>query len=342
MRPARCRSVPVAMVVAVCSLMVVACTGRAPGLGSEPAATDGAGPFPVTITHAYGATTIPAMPQRIVALGYGDVAVANAVDAPIVGAVRNDSGGPNLPYLRTPLSEEVLGIPADIGGGVNVEKVASYRPDLILGVSAPMVDDRATYERLSRIAPVVVYEKSLYGSSMHDDARQIGRAIGESEKVEALIAASDATVAALRAELPALTERTYLYGQARGEVLPMVVGEQNASTVFMRSLGLRIPDNFRDAPASAALAPGTVGVSYEQVGRLDSADVLFMTFAGEGDRTTFESNPLVRRLRPVREGTYLPLTLDQAVALQAPNVVAVGWLLDQLRPALQQVARPRR
>jgi iron complex transport system substrate-binding protein len=337
------RSAIVAALAAVCSLVLTAC-GNGEPVPPEPPAAGTGDRFPVTITHAYGTTTIPAKPQRIVALGYNDIAIADAVGAPIVGAVRNYSpdgtGDPNLPYVRTPLPEDVLGIEQDRTGGVNVEKVASYRPDLILAVSSPLVLDRATYERLSGIAPVVVYQQSLYGSSMQDDARQIGRAIGESVEVEALIAESDAVVDALRAELPALTERTYLFGQARGDILPMVVGAQNLSTVFMRSLGLNVPENFRNAPATAALAPGTVGVSYEQVGMLDDADVLFMTFAAGDDRARFEGNALVRQLRPVREGDYLPLTLDQAVALQAPNVVAVDWLLDQLRPTLQKVARP--
>jgi iron complex transport system substrate-binding protein len=332
----------VAALAAVCSLVLTAC-GAAQPPAPAPAATGDR--FPVTINHAYGATTIPARPQRIVALGYNDIAIADAVGAPIVGAVRNYSpdgtGDPNLPYIRTPLPEEVLGIEEEPTGGVNVEKVASYRPDLILAVSSALVLDQAAYERLSGIAPVVVYEHSLYGSPMQEDARRIGRAIGESEKVEALIAEADAAVAALRAELPALAERTYLFGQARGDILPMVVGEQNLSTVFMRSLGLNVPENFRNAPATNALAPGTVGVSYEQVGLLDSADALFMTFAAGDDRARFEGNPLVRQLRPVREGNYLPLTLDQAVALQAPNVVAVHWLLEQLRPALQKVASPQ-
>lgn len=335
----------IAIVGMVCAFLLAGCSRGPAGPAAPTAAAPapaGTDRFPLTITHAYGTTTVPAKPQRIVALGYNDVAVANAVGAPLVGAVRNYSGAANLPYIRTPLPEDVLGIQADVSAGVDIEKVASYRPDLILGVSASMIRDRTTYERLSQIAPVVVYEKGLYASSMQDDARQIGRAIGETAAVDTLVADSDARVAALRSELPDLGDRTYLYGQARGEVLPMVVGEQNLSTAFMRSLGLQIPDNFRDAPASAALAPGTVGVSYEQVGMLDSADVLFMTFAGDGDRARFEGNALVQRLRPVREGHYLPLTLDQAVALQAPNVVSVGWLLDQLGPTLQKVAGPGR
>lgn len=331
----------VAALAAVCSLVLAACAG-APPPSPQPATTGAGDRFPVTIDHAYGSTTIPAQPQRIVALGYNDIAIAEAVGAPIVGAVRNWSpdgaGNPNLPYLGAPLPDEVLGIAQEASGGVNIEKIAAYRPDLILAVSSPMVNDQATYERLSGVAPVIVYQHSLYGSPMQDDARQIARAIGKAEEVEGLIAEADAAVAALRAELPTLAGRTYLFGQARGDVLPMVVGEDNLSTVFMRSLGLDVPEDFRDAPATAALAPGTVGVSYEQVGLLDGADVLFMTFAAGDDRARFEGNALVQQLRPVRNGTYLPLTLDQAIALQAPNVVAVDWLLDGLRPTLQKVA----
>ena len=81
-----------------------------------------------------------------------------------------------------------------------------------------------------------------------------------------------------------------------------------------------------------------MGVSYEEVGRLSEADLLLMTFAGAGDRARFEGDELVRRVRAVRQGTYTPVTLDQAIALQAPNVVSVGWLLDGLQPALEKVA----
>jgi hypothetical protein len=49
----------------------------------------------------------------------------------------------------------------------------------------------------------------------------------------------------------------------------------------------------------------------------------------------------VRQLRPIREGDHVPLTPDQAVALQTPNVVAVRRLLDELRPAVQKVASRR-
>ena len=326
---------PVLATVLAASLLLAGCgSPAAPEDASAGAGSDGR--FPVTIPHAFGETTIPQKPQRVVALGLNDLAVAQTVGAPIVGALQNVTAtGPVLPYLD-PLPAEVLAL--DPNTTLSLEQVAAYEPDLILAVSAFQVVDRATYDRLSAVAPTVAFAESLYGASMQDDARQVGRALGEEEKVEELIAAADARLAGIRDELPGLAGKTYLFGQARGEILPMVVGEQNQSTAFMRALGLTVPASFANAPASDDLAPGTVGLSYEEVGRLSEADLLMMTFAGDGDRAAFENNELVRRVRAVEQGTYTPLTLDQAVALQAPNVVAAGWLVDQLRPALEKVA----
>lgn len=326
---------PVLATVLAASLLLAGCGSPAAPEGT-PAGTGGDGRFPVTVPHAFGETTIPEKPQRVVTLGLNDLAVAQAVGAPIVGAIQNVTAtGPVLPYLD-PLPAEVLAL--DPNTELSMEQVAAFAPDLILAVSAFQVMDRATYDRLGTIAPTVAFAESLYGASMQDDARQVGRALGEQEKVEELITAADARLAGIRDELPGLAGRTYLFGQARGEILPMVVGEQNQSTAFMRALGLAVPASFANAPASNDLAPGTVGLSYEEVGRLSEADLLMMTFAGDGDRAAFEDNELVRRVRAVQQGTYTPLTLDQAVALQAPNVVAAGWLVDQLRPALEKVA----
>ncbi|OLL73264.1 hypothetical protein Ae168Ps1_1648 [Pseudonocardia sp. Ae168_Ps1] len=325
-----------ALVAVLAAISLLSGCGGAPAAPEPTPAAEAGGAFPVTIPHAFGGTTVPAKPQRVVALGLNDLAVAQTVGAPVVGATRNVAdSGPVLPYLD-PLPPEVLAI--DPNAPLSPEQIAAFAPDLILAVSAFQVTDRATYDRISTIAPTVVAAEGLYSASMQDDARQVGRALGEEQRVDELIAAADARIAAVGDELPGLAGRTYLYGQARGEILPMVVGEQNQSTAFMRSLGLAVPESFASAPASDALAPGTVGISYEEVGRLSEADLLLMTFAGEGDRATFEGDELVQRVRAVQQGTYVPLTLDQAVALQAPNVVSAGWLVDQLRPALEKVA----
>ncbi|BBG03544.1 MULTISPECIES: ABC transporter substrate-binding protein [Pseudonocardia] len=326
---------PVLAALLAATAVLAGCSSPAPEQGAPADSADGS--YPVTVMHAFGETTIPEKPQRIVALGANDLAVAQAVGAPVVGAVQNVTGsGPALPYLD-PLPDEVLAISGE-APSFSAEQIATFDPDLILAVSAWQIADRASYDQLAAIAPVIGPAEGLYAASMQDDARQVGRAIGEQEKVEELITTAEEQIAEVRAQLPGLAGKTYLYGQARGEILPMVVGEQNQSTVFMRALGLDVPESFRNAPASDDLAPGTVGVSYEEVGRLSDADLLIMTFAGTDDRAAFEGNELVKRVRAVQEGSYTPVDLDTAVALQAPNPVSAGWLLDQLRPSLEKIA----
>jgi iron complex transport system substrate-binding protein len=242
------------------------------------------------------------------------------------------------PYLDGRVDPAVLTLEeVTLGAGVNIEKIAALEPDLILGVSLPqMAPD--IYARLSAIAPVVTFERELYGSTIQDDAVLLGRALGDEAGARRLVAEADTAVRDFAASRPHLATSTYLYGQARGDVLPFVVGADNLSTVFMNSLGLTVPPSFATASATALLAPGTVGLSYEEAGRLDEADVLFMTFAGPDDRSTFEQNPIVSGLSVITEGRYEPISLDFAVALQGPNVVAVPWLLDQLAPALDRIA----
>jgi iron complex transport system substrate-binding protein len=303
---------------------------------AEPAAA-GSGPaagFPVSLTHPFGTTTITKKPARVVALGWNDLAIANALGANIVGAVKYfDPANPNLPYIKTPLGADVLGLDA---AQVGTEKIASYRPDVILATSSNQLKPE-TYATLSKIAPVVVYAKSLYGSTIEEDALLIGKALGDTAGAQKLIDDANAAIAKAKTDLPGLAGKSYLFGQARGEVLPLVVGKDNLSTKFMAALGLKVPDAFANAPASDTLAPGTIGISYERAAELDTADVLFMTFPSAADRQTFEGNALVKKLDVVTGGRYLATPLPVAQLLQGPNVVGVPWLIDQLRPTLQKL-----
>ncbi|OKL53681.1 hypothetical protein BSZ39_08080 [Bowdeniella nasicola] len=216
----------------------------------------------------------------------------------------------------------------------NVEQVAAARPDVILATAAFTLD-QALYEQLSDIAPVVTYEKQLYAATSEDSTRRVARALGEEEAADALIDKADAAIAALRKELPNLDGGTFLYGQARDGVVVMLVEEANVTARFMHRLGL-VP-----LPAVAELGgtgsvPGAIDVSFEQARLFDDAGVLFMTYQSDALRKAFEKNPIVSA-QPIMKSRYVPVDLKTATALQDPNVVAVPWLLDQLRPGLKLI-----
>ncbi|MEV6243394.1 ABC transporter substrate-binding protein [Lentzea sp. NPDC051838] len=309
-------------------------SSAAPSTSDSSSASQSAVVFPVTIKHAFGEAKIDKRPERVVVLGWNDLAVASALGAPVVGAVRYfDPADPNLPYIATKYGEDVLGLDA---ANLNLEKIASYNPDLILAVTSNQLD-QAKVDKLNQIAPTVAYAKSLYGSTMEEETAQIGKALGRSDEAAKLVEDAHAKVEAVKKELPKLAGKSYLFGQARGTVLPLVVGKDNLSTKFMNSLGLKVPDEFASVQASDQLAPGTIGISYEQAARLDSADVLFMTFAGGQDQETFRTNPVTRELKVVKEGRYQATKISVAQLLQAPNAAGVGWLLDELKPTLKTI-----
>lgn len=330
--PARSSVVATVVALVVAAMLLVAGCSAAPQ-AAGPQGADAA--FPLTLDHAFGTTTIPARPQRVVALGSADVAVARALGADVVGGLRNaGESQPQAPYLA-PFPDGVLTI-SELEP-LPLERIAAYRPDVILAVSSYLMTDRDAYERLSAIAPTVVYRDVLFGAPMEDDARRIGAALGAPERAEELVARADGAVAALRAELPGLAGRSVLVGQARGDVIPVIVDPANQSTALTRALGLGLPPTFvTDPPAGDEVAPGTVALSYEEAGRLAEADLVVMSFPTPADRRRFEGNPVVARA--LARTTYVPIGLDEAIALQAPNVVSAGWLLDRLRPALERVA----
>ncbi|MHC9042974.1 ABC transporter substrate-binding protein [Microbacterium saperdae] len=295
--------------------------------------------FPVTIHNAYGDTTIEEKPTRVAALGYADVALASALGANVVLApqsftvIAGEGEDPNLPYVD-PLPDDTTWVnPMSI----NVEQVASAKPDVILATAGFTLDE-TLYAQLSDIAPVVTYEEQLYAATSDDSARRIATALGESDAAEALITRADQAIDTLTDELPHLAGGTFLYGQARDGVVVMLVDEQNITARFMQQLGLLALPAVADLPGTGSV-PGAVDVSFEQAPLFNDAGVLFMTYQSGALQESFEKDPLISS-QPIMDSRYVPVDLETATALQDPNIAAVPWLLDQLRPGLALIPAP--
>lgn len=320
--------------VLVATMLLAGCTGTS----SDDAGTstvDG-GAFPVTLDTAYGDVTIQEKPDRVATLGYADVALASALGADVVVAPESFSTTTeatqdrNLPYIE-PLGDDTTWInPMEI----SVEEVAAAEPDVILATAAFSLDDDL-YSRLSDIAPVVTYEETLYGESNDESARRVGTALGEDDVAEELIRRADDSVADLRRQLPNLDGGTFLYGQARDGVVVMLVDDANVTVRFMQELGLVAVPAVADLDGPGAV-PGSVDVSIERASMFNDAGVLFMTFQSEVAQEAFEKSPIVAA-QPIMSTRYAPVDLETATALQDPNVVAVPWLLNQLRPGLELI-----
>lgn len=161
---------------AVLSLSLGACGGGDSTDGAESATEM------ITFSADNGDIEIPANPKRVVATGYA-VPVLLEVDAPLVGISEWGRGVALMTeedlatYQDT---EKVMGETADT---MNYDAVAKAEPDLIiLGVPLPVLGD-VNMERLESIAPVVVL-----GPSRPDDWKELGarqsEAAGATESYE--------------------------------------------------------------------------------------------------------------------------------------------------------------
>src|ERR1700754_2787700 len=126
-----------------------ACSSHKPA----PAGGGGAGGS-VTITHVFGETTIPEPPKRIVSAGFtaqDDLLALGAVPL----AVTNWFG--DQPFAVWPWAQPKLGnakpVVLNLDNGIQVDKIAGLKPDLIVATDAGV--DQDTYQKLTAIAPTL-------------------------------------------------------------------------------------------------------------------------------------------------------------------------------------------
>lgn len=126
------------------------------------------------IQHAMGETCVPLDPQRIVVLDSQMLENTIALDKKPVGSP--------LEYIMPPV--DTTGI-EDLGDveAINLERVLSLKPDLILGHD----DSTAPYSQLSQIAPTVLVDFEHSGEWKEHFAL-VGEVLGKSEKVERVMA----------------------------------------------------------------------------------------------------------------------------------------------------------
>src|SRR3546814_1240265 len=186
-------------------LALLACLGGVAAWGEDgndsasASDPDAGGAFPVTIEHSYGTTVIPEAPERVVTAGFNDADYALAFGIVPVG-VRDfigtfeEESRAGAQEARDGVDPEKVSNPA---GELSLEAIAAAQPDLILAYSYL---EKEEYETLAAIAPTVV-EPSV-GSLWADHTRDVGRALGMSDRADELVAEVEGKFAAARGAHP--------------------------------------------------------------------------------------------------------------------------------------------
>jgi iron complex transport system substrate-binding protein len=300
--------------------------------GAAPAAEDTA--FPVTVAHKFGKTTIEAAPERVVVVGLREQDSLLALGVVPVATTEwyGEHPGAVFPWARDELGDAPEPEVLSSTDGIEVEKVAALRPDLILGVYSGLTQKE--YDTLSKIAPVVAQPPGQvdWGSSWQDEILTVGKAIGKPAEAERLRDEAEAALAAAAKANPEFEGQTAAVASPYQGIY--VYGPQDARSRFLVDLGFTFP------PALEDIGGKEFGgqLSEEQVDLLDVGALLW--FASPAQAAELAKDSVYGKLAVHTEGRDIFLE-EQGTLYEATSfisVLSIPLLIDELIPKLAAAA----
>ena len=320
----------------VVALALTACqTGSANDDGAAKVVTQAdKDAFPVTITHAFGETTIDQEPQRVATIGWTDQDHAVALGVVPVGATKITWGG-NKNGSSDWFDEEIeeLGAEApvryDDTDGVPVDEIAKLNPDLILATNSGITE--ADYKKLSKIADVVAYPEAPWITPWQTSLETVGSALGRSTLADKIAKETEEDIAEARQENPEVQGKSMIFGYLTTTDLSQIgiYAPQDPRVSFMHDLGLV------DAPSVAdAVKPGQF---YGQVSAERAADLksdVFLTWSESADdMNTFIKDKLIGQIPAIAAGhAYAEFDKPTAMAVTNPTPLSIETIIDDFLP----------
>ena len=326
---------PLLLSVLLCALALAACGSDDDGAPAEsadaPATTTESGAFPVTIEHKFGSTTIESEPKRVVVVGLREQDALLALGVVPVATTEwfGEHPGAIFPWAKEALGSATVPTVLNNTDGIQIEKVAAQRPDLILGIYSGLT--QKDYDSLSKLAPVIAQPKGQvdYGSSWQDEQLITGKAVGQPKKAQELVDEAEKLIADAAAEHPEFKGKTAANISDYQGIF--VYGPEDVRTKTLEQLGFTYPDDLRKA------FPNDFGGQLSDE-RVDAVDVDALVWFADGDRSVEElkSDPVYSKLRVRKEGRDVFIGAKDRVyeATSFPSVLSLPTLMKELVPRL--------
>ncbi|APT85303.1 iron-siderophore ABC transporter substrate-binding protein [Corynebacterium aquilae] len=213
--------------------------------------------------------TVPAHPERIVALSEPALDGLLALDITPVGCVAGRGQRTVAPYLPEKARDiELLGSVSQI----NFEAVGAAQPDLILVDGTSINNNKPALDALSAIAPVVYL--GYAGGDWRINFRNLAAAVDKVDEGEAVMAAYDEEVAAAREHLGKYDEDTFSIVRWEGNSAALILNDLPPGQA-LKDLGLKRP------PSQDRMGRGhSEPVSNENLKDIDADYMFFGTLGG--------------------------------------------------------------
>lgn len=306
------------------ALSAVACSDK-------PGAVAGDGS--VTIKHVFGETKIPSAPKRVVSAGFTEQDDLLALGVVPI-AVTDWFGGE--PFAVWPWAQPKLGgaqpVVLNLFDGLQVDQIASLKPDLIVATNAGL--DADTYAKLSAIAPTIAQSgQDAFFEPWKDQASAIGQAVFKYDEMTKLITDVDQNFVDVGKNNPqfngkkiAVVSATFFHDQL--DVTP-----PGWRTEFLTQMGFAVPDSVAEfVRDDRALVPRDRLTSV-----LDAADVVVWKTESDEDQAALLADPTFMGLKSTRTNRNVFTGKELAGAIAFTSVLSYPVVADRLPQMLAKV-----
>ena len=316
------------------TLFVLFWTNLAPALSQEDDS-----PFPVTIEHKFGSTTIDAEPQRVVSIGYNEQDPLLALGIVPVAARYwfGDESSAVFPWALEAADgsePEVLNMPF---GNLNYEAILALEPDLISAVYTGITPEE--YDILAQIAPTLAQVDDFvdFGMPWQETTILIGQAVGKAAEAEELVAEVEATRADLLEEHPQFEGATVAVAYNFGGTLGFYTAQDGRGR-FFTDLGFVVPDELNELAGDQFF----YALSEERVDLLDQDLLVFVSlqFYDGGSEAAIEAitaDPLLSQLDVFQAGRVYFVADEYDAALNFGTVLSLKFVLENMVPEIAEL-----
>lgn len=291
------------------------------------------GAFPVTVDHAYGATTVDAEPQRVVTIGWSAQDAVLALGKVPVGIERFTGSGIVDDILPWDSEYFVDATPELLTSNPEVpfEQIMALEPDIIVAVYSGI--EQSDYDRLSEIAPTIAFPEVAWSTPWQEQTTMIGAALGQPARADELVTGVADTLAATREANPGLSGKTITYAMAGEDVIVFCPNDPRIEMLV--DIGM-VPSAGTEQACAGGDASSVI-VSPELVDTLD-ADAFVLVDVDDTVLDDLMQDDLFANLPSVVDGRVVQVIgMDYAMATSAPTVLSIPYALDEFVSQLTDV-----
>ncbi|WP_369919557.1 iron-siderophore ABC transporter substrate-binding protein [Marinomonas polaris] len=297
---------------------------------------------PITIQHAFGSTTITHKPKRVATVAWANHEVPLALGIVPVGFAAatfgDDDNDGLLPWVTARLKKLNAKTPVlfDEGDGIDFEAVAATQPDVILAAYSGL--SQSDYDTLSMIAPVVAFPDKPWSTNWRSMIRINSAGLGMAEEGEELIASIEKDIAERVDQYPELKGKSAMFITHLDPTDLSVIRFYSANDTrvkFFDDLSMHSPQSIKDISKDGLFSGES---SIEQIDMFNDVDI-FVTYGNEELLAPLESNPLMSKMRAVKNGSIVMLGNSKMATAANPTPLSITWVLDDYLQALATAAR---